>query len=525
MPKLLRINNFARSGLNSDIPPWDLPGDFLTEIRNVRLITGGIRPFGGSSLWATLPVDFQPGFLMSTGSTSGVFWIIAGRDKILAYDGETFFDISSGVYPVLNEDLWYGCLLSTIAIINNEGHFPEYWPQQSGSTDLLALPWDATNTWSDVGENAKIIRSHKQFLFALNLQSGGDEIPDGVRWSAPADIGGIPNTWDPLDNTDVAGITNLGGDGGEIIDGRSLRDAFVVYRESSISIFDYVGGQFVWQIRHLSDTNGLVSPDALLEVKGVHYFIGDGDILFNDGNTIRSLLHNKIRRRFIANFDSDNFRNSYAVKNNIASEAWFCIPEAGEVYPNIAYVYNWEGDTWSIRDIPRAPFANYGQQSSIPITWENIQGTWDTVFGTWSQTKLTPLDETIIAVTKPAGAGQSGELLRLDKSIGEILSPFASVIERTGFALEGLDVVTTITRIYPHMRGPGSVNIRVGSQDFPGAPIRWKASTKFNPDEDRKVDIRTTGELHCFRISTEDDSAATWELSGLDIEYVVSGAR
>jgi len=91
------------------------------------------------------------------------------------------------------------------------------------------------------------MRSHKQFLFALGLNEGGTIIPDGVRWSSPADITGIPETWDELDTTNFAGITTLGGDGGNIIDGVSLRDSFVVYRESGITVFDYVGGQFVWK--------------------------------------------------------------------------------------------------------------------------------------------------------------------------------------------------------------------------------------------------------------------------------------
>ena len=74
------------------------------------------------------------------------------------------------------------------------------------------------------------------------------------------------------------------------------------------------------------------------------------------------------------------------------------------------------------------------------------------------------------------------------------------------------------------MNGPGSVLIQIGSQDTAGSPIRWKRPVRFRPGIDRKVDIRTTGELHCFRFTSENNDAY-WEVSGVDIEYVKAGTR
>ena len=71
---------------------------------------------------------------------------------------------------------------------------------------------------------------------------------------------------------------------------------------------------------------------------------------------------------------------------------------------------------------------------------------------------------------------------------------------------------------------PGIVKIRVGSQDYPGSAIRWKAPVDFDAAVDRKIDVLTTGELHCIKISSED-SNTIWNISGLDLEYVMAGAR
>lgn len=524
--KILQVNNFAKAGLNTDLMPWDLPADNLTEIRNVRILNEKLTPFGGSVLWATLPIGFKPGYIMSVASTSGEYWLIAGLDSILTYDGTSFSDISNpaGYAGVLNEDYWTGCLITNIPIIVNSGHYPEYWPQQTPGITMEYLPWDATRNWEEAEEFCQIIRSHKQYLFAMILQSGPDEIVDGVRWSSPADVSGVPDTWDHLDSTNVAGLVKLGGQGGKIVDGLSLRDAFCVYREKGVSIFDYVGGQFVWRVRHLSSTFGLIAKDCIVELKGNHYFISDGDILVNDGNKIESLLHKRIKTRFKSDFSAESYKNAYAIKNNSASEIWFCIPETGSTYANLAYVYNYRDDSWTIRDIPAAVFANYGSVSTPSITWDASTEPWDSNLSTWSENQTSPFDDTIIAVVKPTQVEVGGKLLLLDTEISIDTTPYDAVIERVGFALEGLNNVTTITRVYPNMTGPESALIEVGSQDYPGSPIRWKPGVEFTPGVDRKVDIRTTGELHCFRISTNNVNS-TWSISGIDIEYSMAGER
>ena len=505
--------------------PWDLPAGFLTEMRNVRISRNKLSPLGGYASWATLPVDFIPGYNIYAGSLSALYWVIAGKDAVYAFNSGSFTEISNvaGYAGLVDEDLWTGCMLSEILVLSNPSVFPEYWPQRSPSTKLESLPWDATNTWEDVSEQCGIILSHKQFLFALGIVSNGIESEDAVRWSSPADSGGLPATWDPFDLTDFAGIAYLGGGGGKIVDGLSLRDSFVVYRENGITVFDFIGGQFVWQIRHLSTTSGLVSQECIVEVKGFHYFISEGDILINDGNSIKSMLHDKIRKRFVDNYDSENYARSYTIKNSVFNEIWFCIPEAGHEYPNVAYIYNWEDVSWTVRDIPEVPFANYGPKKDTTISWDNINLNWGEASQSWNLNNSSPLDSTIIAISKPAGAGQSGELLLLDTSLVNSEVDFSTVIERVGLPLGGLENANTIQEIYPHMSGDGPVLIQIGSQDFPGSAIRWKPAVEFVPSTDRKIDVRTTGTLHCFRITSENN--AKWDFSGMDIKYVKAGMR
>jgi len=527
--QLLNLPGFAQKGINTDLPAYTLDGDYLTEASNMRIVLGRIFPFGGHSIWDTLPVDFLPGYINYHGTEGLTFWVIPGADSVLAYDGGTFHDISNlsagGYSGISDPDGWSSCKLTNIIVLNHDNHHPEYWPDINGATPLEYLPWDATQNWSEANQSCRVMRSHKQFLFAMDLVVEGVDFVDGIRWSSPADIGGVPASWDHLDVTNVAGLVGLGGDGGRIIDGLSMRDAFIVYRSNGITIFDYVGGQFVWRIRHLSTTQGLISQDAIVEVRGSHYFISNGDIFKNDGNTITSILHNRLRRRFVNGYDIEKRHQSFVIHNKLLAEIWFCITELSFEHPNIAYIYNYEDDSWSLRDLPElGPYADYGPQIVEPIIWDTTPGTWDNQRETWSAGSSGAILFSVISVSKPSGPGLSGELRFLDKNGTDPTTQYHTSVERIGFPLAGLDNVTTITRVYPHLTGVGTILVEIGSQDHINAPVKWKPGILFEAGVDRKVDVRTTGELHCFRFSS-DGPGNKWELSGMDIEYVMAGKR
>jgi hypothetical protein len=527
MYKFLSISDFAKKGINSDYMPWDLDPSYLTEMNNIRITNNKLVPFGGKTVWTDLPVNFDCGYIIFVRGLNGNFWLVAGTNAVYSWNGTSFSDVSNalGYGGVSNPDLWSGCLMGNVPILNNPGSYPEYWSPQNVAQPMLDLPWDASNSWRDVGETCKIMRSHKQFLFALDLEGTTiGEMTDGVRWSSPADNGSLPETWDPLDTSSTSALVRLGGVGGRIIDGLSLRDSFVVYREGAIHVFDFVGGQFVFRIRNFTNTVGAIAPDSIVEVRGKHYMIGGLDIWVNDGNSIHSILKNRLRKRFADTVDPDNFLNSYSINVDSAKEVWFCVPSTGSTYADTAYIYNHEEDTWTIRDIPQGPYASYGAQSEAQITWTTIIGTWETVSGTWGDNQSSPLDDTVVLATKNTGAGTSGQLLFLDKKGTISDTTYDAVIERTGFALEGLQNVTTITKVYPRMSGSGTCFVEIGSQDYPGSPIRWKQAVLFTPEFDRKVDIRSTGELHCFRFYSPQN-IGNWEISGMDIEYVNAGAR
>lgn len=526
------INNIALGGINSDLSPWDLDSSFITSGSNFRILNGKIASFGGYETWDTIGATFYPGFMQYVpGSTP--YWLIAGRSAVHAFDGATWNDISNTAgYASVGTDQeldWTGCRLGKIPIINNPQSYPEYWNPQETTTLMQDLPFvSGTSTWRTLGYTCQAMRSHKNFLIAMNLTESTTERPDTLRWSHPADSNSLPFTWDETDPTNLAGKHSLGGDSGAIIDGLSLRDAFAVYSESAINIMDYTGDSFVFRIREMSSTVGLLAKRCISEIKGTHFFLADGDIVANDGNSIKSLIHKRLRRRLTANMSADYYSRSFSVVNNAMKEIWFCVPEDGATHPNIAYIYNWRDDTWAIRDLPNISHAAYGVRATPPNTWggpagetptpasTGWQGTWDEQVGVWGSQTRTPLDDFVM------GVQTDGSIVQLD-GIVQNEGSTESVIERTDFPLEGHNNVTTITCLYPHMEGTKPVEIKLGAQEYAGGPILWKPAVTFTPGVDRKVDIRSTGELHAWRVSSSEPG--NWKFSGMDIDYVVDGSR
>lgn len=513
MLKTITISDIGTKGINTDLPPWSLPPEFITDGINFSINTNtisGVRPLVKQS---SPPSDVSAGYLVFLKSGDANTWLYCG-DNIYTTDSVTWTDVSSGSYASQDRNAWSGGMLGKLAIVNNPEYTPEYIDPTAVTPAMTALQWDVSNTWSVAGYSCKVIRPYKNFLIALGPTEAGTYYPDAYRWSHPADTNGLPPSWDETDTAFLAGRAQLGGDGGEIVDGLQLRDSFVIYSKSSIDILDFTGDEFVFRRRSLSNSYGLVAQNAVVEVEGLHYFLADGDIVYTDGNDVKSAVYRKFKKRLASNMNVDNYHKSYAFKDEATRTIGFVVPEGTSTEPNIAYLYNYSEGTWTIREFGPTIFAAFGQLEYTEKTWGNTTSTWVDPDFAWGSNVDTPLNSLVMAIDS------SNSDLVVPKNS---LSGTSAYVERLGMALEGHDNVTTITRIYPHISGTQELQIQVGSQDKAGGAVRWKASQAFRPGVDRKIDVRTTGELHCWRITAED--SGSWEFSGMTVEYVPAGKR
>lgn len=516
---LASIKNLNAGGLNSDINPVDLGEGFLTYCNNVRMKSGGIIPSGGYADVATIEQGVTPHHMRFVKGVDADKWIVACDKKILSYTS-LFTDISPTAMPKITDgDSWTITSISGITIVNHPVLGPHY--MDSATSKLIPLVWKSGQSWNDAHQKCDIIAVHRQFMFAMGLTMNGKYVGDGVRWSAPADVGAIPPNWDHLDVTSSAGIVSLGGSGGKIIGGLTMRDSFAVYREFGITMFDFVGGQYVWRARALESNAGLIAKDAVVDVNGIHYFMSYGDVFMNDGNTVRSIAVDRILRR-LNSIDKHNYNRAFATHNSAAKEIWFCFPTSNYDYANTSFVYNYEYDSWMVRDLPIVISADNGTLTSPYTIWDNARETWDRSTNSWGDNANSPFDIVQLGLSKISAT--EFKIVALDILAGFNSSPYSSIIERTDLALGGIDTTNTITRVYPHVTGASKVRIQVGSQMMPGGPVLWKPYVDFEPNRDRKVDVRTTGLLHAYRIIAANVTS-NFILTGLDFEYTEAGKR
>lgn len=514
------ITGLSGAGLNTDIIPYELPPNYLTSCTNVRSNNGGIEPFGGHSEIKDLPAGAYPRSLLFISGNNTKFWIIACDDNVFKIESSVVSAKPDGMISSTPSATWSLTSIAGIPVMNSDSDIPYY--MLPSYDKMKPLPWKKDTDWNAAKQSCKIMIAHKQFLFALGITNNGVYNSDGVRWSAPADIGGVPPTWDPLDTTSTAGYTTIGGAGGEIIGALPMRDALVIYRERGITIADYIGGRYVWRFRHLGSSVGLLSKDGVVDVNGTHYFLSDGDIYKTDGNSVQSIADKRIIRD-LNGINKDHFGKSYAVHNPSKKEVLFCVPTANSTYPNKAYIYNYIDNSWFMRDLPQNVAMSYGLAASVSGAWDDLNATWNSLARSWAGDATTPFDNSLVIISPPIDS-EPAKLSSIDSIIGFKRNLFDSIIERTDLAIQGLGQVTTIQRVFPHIQGDGTIYVQIGSQKVPNGPIQWKPAVPYNPSRDRKIDVRSTGVLHCYRIFA-DQVDFDFKVSGLDIEYVGAGTR
>lgn len=539
MSKILRVDQLGDVGVNTDLPHSTLPSNAFTLGNNFHIRNNAIETFGGSKLISTPPEDFEGGSIhyYSEGNIRG--FIISGSIKTYFFDGNTWRDITSlipaGIIFADNANtLWTETQLGTIAVVNNRTIWPYYFKNSGVPNILVPLPFSSTQSFQQIDIRVNSIRAHKNFLFALNTVEQGTLFPNTYRWSAPADINGLPFTWDEFDLSSIAGKAELSGGGGSIIDGASIRDAFCIYSENSIDILDYIGGEFIWSVRGLSTTVGLASSNAIAPIYNANIFLSQDDIILNDGNSLTSILNKRLRRKLTSTINQDNIHVAYAFSNPRAKEVWVCYQEDGFTYANMAMVYDWANDKVSIRDMPVNTFnATVGPYitTAVTVPWDTATQLWSGIASTWrsvDSVRSSPevvmavaTGSTIIAIVGPELGGDLGQ-----DEVNQ--GGFFTLLERLSYSIESEETVVSVKSIYPKFDSGALVTIELGASEFHDGPITWQPQVIFDSSTMRKVDIRSTGKLHSWRIAsygTQSRGNPPFRLYGMDIEYEVNGAR
>ena len=413
---------------------------------------------------------------------------------------------------------WSHTNLNGLIVATNGHDTPQMWPL-SGGVPAIGTPFMELRNWPS-GNKCKILRSFRTFLVGLNWTRTNEE-PRLVKWSTEASFGSPPSTWVETDNTLDAGEYELSDTPGDIIDGLPLGDSFLIYKDDSIYVMNYIGTPYIFSFKLLSPTIGLLSKGALAEFEGGHFFMGNSDFYVCNGQNVTPLLSDKLRRTVYDELNGDNYRKCFVAADYVRNEMLACYPSGSSTVPNKALIWNWKTNTFSFRDLPDTSHINSGiVEITAGATWDASSSTWDAESDPWGATNYDNVIKNIVFADVT-----NTKIFRDNKGNKKDTATMTAYIERTGYDLGDSSSVKMVTSVWPEIEvsGNNSVNVYIGRQMSTEEGVTWEGPVAFNPNSQSKVSCRVSGKY--FGVKVESDTDVDWKLHYVAFDVQQRGRR
>lgn len=503
-------------GVVKDKPAHDIPLNGWSDAVNVRFNDGYAEkslgyaaPFGSPST--------APYFLIPFQSSSLVYWIYAGLTSVYMTEGTAHQNItrSSGAYISTADENWTGGILGGIPILCNGFDAPQMlFPAAAGNLLSDLSNWPASTT-------ASVIKPFKNYLVALNMIEEGQTNPYVVRWSHPADPGTVPTSWDYADTTKDAGRVPLSEGGGHIVDGGSLRDAFIIYREFSTYSMRFIGGRFIFEFRQIFPTNGIFAKRCFTEFEGKHCVLTTDDLIVHDGVSQQSILDSKYRDTLFSELNgATNNKRTYLSTNYAKNEVWVCYPTGSDSFPTKALVWNYRHDTIGFRTLPGSAHIAFDVvDAQTTATIASLTDTIDSYTDPLEKKQYNPAKRAMLMADTA-----NTKLYEMDDTNQNAGVSFTATLERQNMQLaKDFDQIVQVKRIYPKFTGSGTVTVYMGGQNAIGGSVTYDAGQTFTIGTDHKLDVRESWRLPAVKFQSTGD--VSWKLHGFDLEVDGVGKR
>ena len=414
---------------------------------------------------------------------------------------------------------WTVTNLNGVIVATNGYDAPQTWPLNSSGIPELTVPFVRLRNFPE-GVECKAIRSFRTFLVGLNWTRTNEE-PRLVKWSTEASYGNQPISWLESDATLDAGEYELSDTPGDIIDGLPLGDSFIIYKDDSIYIMNYVGTPYIFSFKLLSPTIGLLSKEAVAEFEGGHFFMGNSDFYVCNGQTITPMLSNKLRRTVFDELNGDNYQKCFVAADYVRNEMMACYPSGSSTVVDKALIWNWKDNTFSFRDLPDTSHINSGiVEITAGATWDAATLTWNADSDPWGATNYDNVIKNIVFADVT-----NTKIFRDNKGNKKDTATMNAYIERSGYDLGDPQSVKFVSAVYPQIEvsGNNTVNVYIGRQMSTEDGITWEGPVAFNPNTQSKVSCRISGKY--FGIKVVSDTDIDWKLHGLSFEVQQRGTR
>jgi hypothetical protein len=205
-----------------------------------------------------------------------------------------------------------------------------------------------------VVQNSLTVSDTSRFIIVFGTNDYGSSTIDPmlIRWSAQDD----PYNWTP-DPTNQAGFTRLS-HGSEIITTVQTRQEIVVFTDSSVYSFQYLGPPYVWAPQLLGDNISILSPNAVVIASGVVYWMGVDKFYQYDGRV--QTLNCDLRRFIFQDINLEQTLQVFAGTNEGFNEVWWFYPSSGSNLTDKYVIYNYAEKIWYYGTMARSAWLDSG---------------------------------------------------------------------------------------------------------------------------------------------------------------------
>ena len=319
-----------------------------------------------------------------------------------------------------------------------------------------------------------------------------------IRWSDQDN----PGQWTPS-------AANSAGDikvsrGSRIVRALPTRQEILVWTESHLFSFQFLGTTDVFGLQELADNISILSPRACATINNVTYWMGHDKFYVYSGRveTLPCTL-----RQFI--YQDINYNQADTIisgTNEGWNEVWWMYPSSTSAFPNRYVIYNYLERIWYYGNIDRTAWLD------------------------------SPLRQYPMAVNTPSGT-ETGVLYNQEDGFDEDGAPMTSYIQSSDFDLGDGEQFMLTRRMIPDINFSNStaaqpeVTLQVRARNFPGSGFQNSGTTDSKPVIETAVDIytdqvfiRARARQMALKISSED-LGVNWQLGVPRLDARADGKR
>lgn len=333
-------------GVNTDLPTWKVPPQYLTGMSNALFRNGAIEAVRDKSLvLGTLTASLPLKLVYFSDLRE---WIYVSSEDQYSIDpgGPTETDITlSGGLTTTTLSYFHSLFVHNgIVVHNNRSDAPMYYT----GTAFVALP-GYVSEWTNAPNFMRGIKFH---LVALGI---GSQL-NIVGWSDAADPGSAPGTWTPAADND-AGSVLLGRSTSIILTAEQFREGLFIYLDGAVWNMQFIGGNEVFGFSEVFSNLTALGAHSVARINNKHAVITANDVVIHDGISIESLCRNKVRKEIFDNqiaYDDDVADLSLAFYNRVNNELWICVPSKiglGDSGLYFTAIFSLVTKEWSFREM------------------------------------------------------------------------------------------------------------------------------------------------------------------------------